>query len=235
MAVSILPPNVSDLERDLELALARIEQVEIPISTLWNPWECSLAVLPFLAWALSVDSWRSDWPETVKRRVVANSLSVHRIKGTRKAVEIAIDTLGLDYQVKEWFEEYPEAQPGTFKIDIYINDDAYLHTSDKELEQVIHSAKNVRSHLRRINLNLSTKDQSFIGCQHLSGETTEIRPWELGEIKVTNTCLFDPSIHDTDIITIYPQNTISITLSDAISMLAAIQSTDIVSINPGVN
>ncbi|MDN4697153.1 phage tail protein I [Vibrio parahaemolyticus] len=78
--VSILPANVSDLERDLDIALARIEDVEIPISTLWDPWKCPLDVLPFLAWAVSVDMWRTDWPETVKRRIVASSLSVHRKK-----------------------------------------------------------------------------------------------------------------------------------------------------------
>lgn len=120
--VSILPPSVSDLERDLELALARIEQVEIPIATLWNPWECPLEVLPFLAWALSVDLWRTDWPETVKRRVVANSLNVHRIKGTRPAVEKALSDLGVSTDLVEWFEKVPEGEPYTFEVTAWANE-----------------------------------------------------------------------------------------------------------------
>ncbi|XNS77607.1 phage tail protein I (plasmid) [Vibrio cyclitrophicus] len=233
--VSILPLSVSDLERDLELALARIEHVEIPIATLWNPWLCPLEVLPFLAWALSVDSWRSDWSETVKRRMVFNSLSIHRIKGTRPAVELAIDGLGLDYEITEWFESAPEAEPGTFKLDIFINDDAYSSTNDRELEDVINNAKNVRSHLERVNIHLSTEDDFYIGCCNLSGETTELRPWQLEEIKVHGSCQFGIQSYDTDILTIYPEDTVSMTISGILPILTVIHTTEIVSIKPGVS
>ncbi|MCF1457744.1 MAG: phage tail protein I, partial [Shewanella sp.] len=73
---SLLPPHLSELERDLEAALARIEDVHIPIATLWDPWACPLDALPWLAWALSVDRWRTSWGENTKRQVVASSLSV---------------------------------------------------------------------------------------------------------------------------------------------------------------
>ena len=153
MAVSILPPNVSDLERDLELALARIEQIKIPIATLWNPWECPLEVLPFLAWALSVDLWRSDWPDTVKRRVVANSLSVHRNKGTRAAVEQALSDLGVSTDLVEWFEKVPESEPGTFEVTAWANenitpgDDGVLNPEMyDQIRRAIINAKNTRSH-----------------------------------------------------------------------------------------
>ncbi len=151
--VSILPPSASELERDLELALARIEQVEIPIATLWNPWECPLEVLPFLAWALSVDVWRSDWPEVVKRRVVAGSLSVHRIKGTRPAVENALLDLGVKVDLVEWFEKMPEGEPGTFELTAWANENLTPSEStflnDKLYEQVklaVDNSKNTRSH-----------------------------------------------------------------------------------------
>ncbi len=150
---SILPSSVSDLERDLELALARIEQVEIPIATLWSPWECPLEVLPFLAWALSVDLWRSDWPETVKRRVVANSLDVHRIKGTRPAVEKALSDLGVSTDLVEWFEKNPEGVPGTFEVTAWANENitpgekGVLNSEMYEqIRRVIVNSKNTRSH-----------------------------------------------------------------------------------------
>lgn len=153
MAVSILPPNVSDLERDLELALARIEQIKIPIATLWNPWECPLEVLPFLAWALSVDLWRSDWPDTVKRRVVANSLSVHRNKGTRAAVEQALSDLGVSTDLVEWFQKIPESEPGTFEVTAWANenitpgDEGALNPEMyDQIRRAIINAKNTRSH-----------------------------------------------------------------------------------------
>lgn len=151
--VSILPPSVSELERDLELALARIEQVEIPIATLWNPWECPLEVLPFLAWALSVDLWRTDWPETVKRRVVDNSLNVNRIKGTRPAVEKALSDLGASTDLVEWFEKAPEGEPGTFEVTAWANEnitpgeEAMLNPEMyDQIRRAIVNSKNTRSH-----------------------------------------------------------------------------------------
>lgn len=231
---SLLPGNLSDLERDLDSAIARMEDIEIPISTLWDPWNCPLDLLPWLAWAVSVDSWRSHWSEDVKRRTVANSIDMHRIKGTRPAVELAIESLGFDCRLLEWFQETPKAAPGTFKLDVYIEDDSYSATNNSELEQVINDAKNVRSHLRKININLSSKGTFFLGCKSFSGETTEIRPWQLEEIKVSDSAFHGLTLQDTDILSIYPKNTISITISDWLPVVAALQETDITTIKPGV-
>lgn len=150
--VSILPANVSDLERDLDIALARIEDVKIPISTLWDPWKCPLDVLPFLAWAVSVDMWRTDWPETVKRRIVASSLSVHRKKGTRAAVDQALKDLGVTVDLVEWFQAAPMAERGTFDVTAWANENitsesGYLNQAlYDQLKMAINNAKNTRSH-----------------------------------------------------------------------------------------
>ncbi|HCG6617817.1 TPA: phage tail protein I [Vibrio parahaemolyticus] len=231
--VSLLPKNLSDLERDLDSAIARMESIEIPISTLWDPWNCPIELLPWLAWAVSVDSWRSHWPEDVKRRTVANSLDLHRIKGTRPAVELAIESLGLEYRLSEWFQESPKAEPGTFKLDVYIEDDSFSVTNNTELEQVINDAKNARSHLRKVNLNLSSRGAIYLGCKHFSGESTELLPWQLDEIQILNPCFFGFGGHDTDILTLYPQNTVSISMKASIQTLMFIQETHIVTIIPG--
>ena len=149
---SLLPANVSDLERDLEIALARIEDVQIPIATLWDPWKCPLEVLPFLAWAVSVDMWRTDWPEVVKRRIVASSLSVHRRKGTRAAVDQALRDLGVTVDLVEWFQASPPAQRGTFDVTAWANENitsepGYLNQAlYDQLRQAVDNAKNTRSH-----------------------------------------------------------------------------------------
>lgn len=150
---SLLPAHLSELERDLDAALARIDDVDIPIATLWNPWECPLDALPYLAWAMSVDLWRSDWSEKIKRQVVADSLSVHRRKGTRPAVAQALSSLGVETEFTEWFEASPRAQPGTFELIAWVNENL---TSDQEafLNQALYdqiragvaNAKNARSH-----------------------------------------------------------------------------------------
>lgn len=152
MTDSLLPANLSELERELDIAISRIEQVSIPISELWNPTTCPLDALPFLAWALSVDQWRSDWPEKIKRQVVAGSLDVHRVKGTRPAIERALSDLGIDAQLVEWFEASPKAQPYTFDITAWVNDNITPDADSvlsKELYDLLFAAvvnaKNTRS------------------------------------------------------------------------------------------
>jgi phage tail P2-like protein len=153
MSASILPANLADLERDLDAALSRIELVEIPISVLWDPWQCPLDVLPYLAWAVSVDMWRTDWSEQTKRRVVAGSLDLHRIKGTRPAVLKALESIGLNVELTEWFEASPKAQPGTFSLVAWANSNLSQGQAgvlnDVVYEQVfavVNNAKNTRSH-----------------------------------------------------------------------------------------
>lgn len=231
---SLLPGNLGDLERDLDAAIARMESLDVPISALWDPWQCPLDLLPWLAWAVSVDTWKSTWPESIKRRTVANSLDLHRIKGTRPAVELAIESLGLDYRLVEWFQETPAAPRGTFTLDIYVGDDAYSTTSNRDLEHAIDAAKNARSHLRKVNLNLTGTGDTFLGAGHVSGETTEIRPWSVDAVEVSAAACHAVSVHSSDVLSLYPKNTVSLTVKAALSLLASIQSTDVISLTPGV-
>lgn len=153
MSATILPANLADLEKDLDAALSRIELVEIPIAVLWDPWKCPLDVLPYLAWAVSVDQWRSDWPEQVKRRVVAGSLGLHRIKGTRPAVVQALKALGVEVELVEWFEASPRKEPGTFSLIAWANENITPGQAGMlngvlydQLFAAVHNAKNTRSH-----------------------------------------------------------------------------------------
>lgn len=150
---SILPGNLSELERDIDAALSRIADIDIPISVLWDPWNCPVDVLPYLAWAMSVDMWRSDWPESVKRRVVAGSLDVHKRKGTRPAVEQALRDLGVDAEFVEWFEASPQLTRGTFDLIAWANENltpgevGFLNQQlYDQLRAAVVNAKNTRSH-----------------------------------------------------------------------------------------
>jgi phage tail P2-like protein len=51
-------------------------------------------LLPFLAWAFSVEEWGSDWSQETKRETIANSVLVHRLKGTLAAVRFALASAG---------------------------------------------------------------------------------------------------------------------------------------------
>lgn len=90
---SLLPYNASAAERALEAA--GTDAIGIPIvEGFREPWRCPAALLPWLAWSLSVDDWDPDWPVETKRQVIAQSVEVHRHKGTIGAVKTALRAMG---------------------------------------------------------------------------------------------------------------------------------------------
>ncbi len=138
---SLLPANATDLERAIEQTSGqRVEALPVLNQTLWQAEHCPSNFLPFLAWALSVDKWNSAWTEQQKRNVIATSLSVHRHKGTIGAMKDAIEALGADVTVEEWFEYAGE--PYHFRLRLNNNTS---NVSIAELIDVALAAKNVRS------------------------------------------------------------------------------------------
>ncbi len=92
---TLLPPNATAAERALEAATARTTETPVPVGDLWNPQTCPADALPWLAWALSVDVWDSSWSVDVKRSVIAESIAIHRRKGTVWAVREALRSAGF--------------------------------------------------------------------------------------------------------------------------------------------
>ncbi len=118
---TLLPANATALERAIEAAQARLSDVPVPVDALWDPWRCPAELLPWLAWAWSVDEWDAGWPEEIKRRVIAAAPDVHRLKGTRAAVARALEAIGVFADIVEWWQKSPKGQPGTFSVTAWVN------------------------------------------------------------------------------------------------------------------
>ncbi|MEM7269511.1 MAG: phage tail protein I [Pseudomonadota bacterium] len=95
MSRALLPTTSTEMEGAAADAFAAHLSFGVPIRDLWSPERCPAAFLPHLAWTLSVDTWRADWPESVKRTAIAESLAIHRIKGTPAAIRRALAALGF--------------------------------------------------------------------------------------------------------------------------------------------
>lgn len=117
----ILPKNASPIERAIDAAgEARLQLFKIQIRHLWNALTCPAPWLPILAWALGVDTWRSDWPEETKRAVIAATPTVKRLKGTVGAVRRAVQAVAGSAPVTiiEWFRPGGSGAPMTATVDI---------------------------------------------------------------------------------------------------------------------
>ncbi|MBL2132735.1 phage tail protein I, partial [Klebsiella pneumoniae] len=93
--------------------------ITVAIRTLWTPTACPVDLLPYLAWALSVDRWDKNWPAEKKIASIQQSYWLHRRKGTRAAVRRVIEDMGFSATFAEWFDVGDE--PGTFRLEIDLN------------------------------------------------------------------------------------------------------------------
>ena len=115
MSDRLLPTGSSPLEVAAAQACADIEAMPVPLRQLWNAQTCPVALLPYLAWAWSVDRWDSGWSESTKRSVVAASEYVHRHKGTIGSLRRIVEPLGYLIRIIEWWKTGDA--PGTFRLD----------------------------------------------------------------------------------------------------------------------
>ncbi|CAQ86368.1 putative bacteriophage protein precursor [Photorhabdus asymbiotica] len=91
---SLLPVGSSLLEVAAAEALASLSDVPVPLRELWSPERCPVKLLPYLAWAWSVDRWDMDWPESTKRVSIKMSMFVHKHKGTIGAIRRVVEPFG---------------------------------------------------------------------------------------------------------------------------------------------
>jgi phage tail P2-like protein len=153
----LLPPNATGAERAMSLATARHAEVPVPVRDLWNPDTCPESLLSWLARALSVDEWDSSWTAEQKRETIKRSVTVHRYKGTIGGVREALGALGFEVRVQEWFNQIPSGDPYTFRILLDVNQVPLDQDALGRIQNVLASAKNLRSHLDSILPSITTR------------------------------------------------------------------------------
>ncbi|MFK3888477.1 phage tail protein I [Sphingomonas sp. NPDC079357] len=114
--MTLLPANATALERAIEASVARISDVPVPLRQLVNPDTCPADQLPFLAWAVSIDTWESDWPDAIKRARVRSAISIQRRKGTVASLREVIASFGGAVAVREWWQMIPPGPAHTFAL-----------------------------------------------------------------------------------------------------------------------
>lgn len=146
---SLLPPNSSALERALETVTVRAGAVPAPLRQLWNPDTIPEPLLPWLAWALSIDAWKSYWPLHVKRARVRAAIQIQQRKGTADSVRQVVASFGGQVQLREWWQQTPPGPPHTFEMVLTLagdgGDTATAQFVDDVIAEVMRT-KPVRSH-----------------------------------------------------------------------------------------
>lgn len=205
MVARLLPGNATELERLAAQALAQIERVPVPLRDLWNPDACPVALLPYLAWAFSVDRWSQAWPESAKRTAIKAAYFIHSRKGTIGALRRVVEPLGYLIEVREWWEELPLGVPGTFRLLIGVLDTGITEAMYQELTWLIDDAKPLSRHLVGLAIGLEVRGTGYVGAATLSGETTTVYPYAPGPIEVSSPAvLLGGGTHIIETTSVYP-------------------------------
>ncbi|MFE0411949.1 phage tail protein I [Citrobacter freundii] len=138
-------PDVIAMSKAIDDELHAINKL-IPKTTIYGLVDgLESAVLDHLAWQWNSDTWRDNWPVSLKRSVFKSIIRTKRIKGTRAAVEDVVSSLGGVVDIKEWFEQSPRGEPYTASIVASINSFDGAVPSKEMLDDVIRSIKYAKS------------------------------------------------------------------------------------------
>ncbi|HHT0302245.1 TPA: phage tail protein I [Raoultella planticola] len=171
---SLLPSSSTAWLRSTEVATARLSAIPVALRTLWTPTACPVDLLPYLAWALSVDRWDKSWPAAKKVAAIQLSYWLHRRKGTRAAVRRVIEDMGFSATFAEWFDVGDE--PGTFRLEVDVHDAGITPKTLDELNRLIGDAKPVSRHLARLTISSGSAGHAWVGAAVFDGEIITVYP-----------------------------------------------------------
>ena len=184
MSKSLLPINASQLLKDLESSSLKATSLEALNRYVTNPDLAPDNILPWLAFSVSVDDWSDNWPKVIKREMIKNSISLHQIKGTKRAIQKALEIIGVAGEIVEWWELNPRMTPHSFNITAYLNDNINEYAdviigldTQKKLINLIENVKPARSHFNfklgarfesQISYGVSSKVKQFVNLSFAS-------------------------------------------------------------------
>lgn len=125
--------------------------------------EASEEALDALAVELQTPLYKNDYPLTVKRQIVKNSMLYYIRSGTRGAVEELLADIYQGAEVEEWFEY--GAEPNYFRVAIDISRTTVpvAEMAPAELESWLYSVKRASSALE--SLSYMIRHAITIGCK----------------------------------------------------------------------
>ena len=144
-------------------------------------------LLDILAYDFKVDWWDGDYSLEEKRRTLKGSWRVHRMLGTKAAVETAISAIYPNFAVKEWFEY--GGRPYYFKLEINATGSNGDLDKQRRVLQRLNYYKNLRSHLDSVDYTIDLPPVTL----YLGGAVGTLT--ELGTPEQPNTYDFRQSLH----------------------------------------
>jgi phage tail P2-like protein len=170
--MTLLPPNARSLERAIEAGFGQLADVPAPIRDQWNPATCATALLPFLAFGVSIDFWDATWTEAEKRTAIAGAIDAQRRKGTPASLRDVLDRFDPLIGLVEWFEDKDHLDPHTFRLELPTRADSdvvYDEDLVRALLRDIAAVKPLRAHMFAVHRLAANADAWLVGGAKIAG------------------------------------------------------------------
>ena len=163
MIKELIPPNlladenIKALIESIEPEFEKVKNEIINVLIYPRIDELNEEVLDLLAYQFHIEGYDLATSIEEKRNLIKKSIELHKYKGTKYAIEQVLKALGLEGQIKEWFEY--GGKPYYFKIEIDINKTldrniVLSNTVREKLTKLINEYKNLRSKLEDLRLKV---------------------------------------------------------------------------------
>lgn len=123
---------------------------------------------------------------------------IHQHKGTIGALRRVVEPLGYLIRVIELWQSGDA--PGTFLLDIGVNENGITEEVYFELEALIEGAKPVSRHLKGLAIELESYGRFYYGLTYFDGDITTVYPYTPTEINTTGGYMPCMAIHFIDMI-----------------------------------
>lgn len=173
---TLLPTGSTTLEKRAAQIMKSAVENPIIIADLINPDRCPAHLLPYLAWAFSVDKWDENWSEEVKRIAIKQSFFIHKHKGTIGAIKRVVEPIGYLVELKEWFETQPQGTAGTFSLTVEVSETGLNEQTYNELVRLVNDVKPVSRHLSQLAIAVSPTGTMKAFFAQNSGEIISVYP-----------------------------------------------------------
>lgn len=201
---TVLPSNSSLLEVGIDLAFGDLlERLTPPFPELMNPAATPAEFLPYLAVDRGVSEWNAAAPEAEKRATVAASWGVKRLAGTRRALELAVESLGMLPEVVAWHSDNLEGSPYSLRV-VARAPGAYDETASDRLALRLADAKAERDVLS-LRIVSEVRGRLYYGAAVSGGSVTTVYPYSEPESEVQGRLYYGAALLETSITTVYPQ------------------------------
>mgnify|MGYP003110145643 CR=1 FL=1 len=204
MSDSLLPANASALERAFERAFQELlYDIDAPFPQLLDPQRTPAVFLPYLASDRGVSEWVSGASDAEKRRTIAAAWPTKRLAGTRKALQRAVESLGMGVEVVAWHRENPVGEPYSLRV-VALAGGSLTEDTQARLGRRLAMAKAERDVLS-LTIASEVRGRLYYGASLSSGSVTTVYPYQERESEVQGLLYYAAAMTATSTTTVYPQ------------------------------